>query len=702
MSIFKKLFLFLILASVSVASASASYKLVLQSGHDGLPIEMKWHEKSRTIVSAGEDGRLIVTRPGDNKVLHRFRVTGDRIYGLELDTANNKAAVITLKEGYYTVSVWDWNKEELIFDYELESEPLFTSWSAKGRYLTIGNLGNPSILVLEGRTGRRLSYLQRLPSLYNAGYIGSTESILMTYSVNGALRYWDIRSSALKLSTQTLPNLQNITVLQTDSKTTLFASKDNTLYLINRQTGAVLDQLVIPGIRDVSIDEKNGELDALTITLSGASLHRYKVRNERFIPGDFGEENLSSIAVPVPIDSGINPLKVLRTNGNSYLLSRNGNLYIDNSIGFVQVINDRLWKPDSLAFNENSFYLSNSNKIIQATSAFFSSTSRGNIRDLQDVKLDEMYTNSQASETGIKVLPGNIILQWDRSTDGDGNGIRRLRFKSINEEILFQGSGSIEKIDILDDERILTVNRSGTVEILNSLTGEVESSYSALGILDSAYSSDGNYLLAGRSSRGRAGTPLEMIDIETKEAIPLPDPRFMIYSIIDGPSSLYSIGISTDSHGKSETSILRHDKSNPENTRTMLNVTGEYLDGYALPDPDDNNTIYTSLGGIVHKINGRRKTEFEWNENIYRLALNADVLYGLDKDGALVLWNVNTGRSLIKIFFFNDGGWIAIPPDGTKIWASSGAIDNVIIYRDGRVIDPSRVSQILENSEPHI
>jgi len=700
MHINKKLILIFVLSTVTVFSLSASYQIVLQSGHDGVPVDMKWHQRTSTIVSVGEDGRLIVTRPRDNKVLHRFRVSSDRIFKLELDPSNKKAAIVTSKDGLYKVSVWDWDKEEKIFDYELESEPLFTSWSAKGRYLTVGNLGTPSVLVLEGRTGRRLSYLQRLPSLYNAGYIGSTETILMTYAVSGAIRYWDIRSSALKLSTETLPNLQGIKVLQTDSKTTLFAYRDNTLFLINRQTGAVLDQLEIPGMVDVSIDELNGELDALVVTLAGTTLLEYKVRNERFLPRDFGEGNLSSTALPQPVDSGVNPVKVLRKGGESYLISRSGNLYVRNPFGFTPIINDRHWKPDSMAFDNRSFYLSRGNKILRFTSDFFSESSSGNIEDLYDVKRDEINTGSLASETGITVLPGGIVLQWDRSADGDENGIRRVPYSHPEDTILFSGSGPYEKIDVIDASRILSVSRSGSINILSSLTGEVESEYAALGILDAAYSPEGDFLLAGRSSRGRAGTPLERVDVQTRESVPVSDRRFMVYSVVAGPSDIYSLGIMKDSQNNAETTIVKHDNENPEETVTVFSVPGEDLRASILSDPSDENTIYTSLGGTVRRFTNNRKTVFQWDEEISYLALGASVLYGLDRDGALVLWNAVTGRSLIKVYFFDDGGWMAIPPEGNKLWASPGAVENVRIYKDGRVIDPSKVSLTLNDANP--
>jgi hypothetical protein len=691
--------LIILLFTLTVFSASATYQLVLQSGHEGAPVAVEWHDRTDTIVSVGEDGRLIITRPRDNKVLHRFRITSDRVHDLKVDPSDNRAAVVTSNNGVFTVSVWDWSDEDKVYDYELESEPLFTCWSARGRYLTIGNLGTPSVVVLEGRTGRRLSYLQRLPSLYNAGYIGSTETILMTYNTSGAIRYWDIRSSALKLSAETVSNLQGVTVMQTDSKTSLFGYKNESLYLVNRQTGVSLDELEIDGLRDVSIDNKTGDIDVLVTNLTGSSLHKYVVRDERFVPRGFGISNISTAAVPVAIDTSIKPVIVLRRNNSSYLMTETGNLIVENSGGISAVVDDRLWRPDSMAFDNESIFISGSSKILRFSSPFFAVDSEGNSEDLSTLTRDEIYTGSKASETGIEILADGDILLWDKASEGINNGIRRIRFNRPEDEILFPVDGMIQKLDIIDDQRILTVDRNGNVSIIDPEDGEIISSYSALGILDSAFSVRGGFLLTGKSSTGSAGTALEQVDVQTREAIPVSDDRFMIYRIESGSRGFYSIGITRNSSDISETSLLQHDENRMDRPRKLLEVSGEDLDAVVLPNPDGNE-VFTSLGGSIQRIAGSRKTSFPWTVQVRDLSIRGEVLYGLDQDGAIVLWNTSTGRAMLSIFFFDDGGWIAMPPDGDTIWASPGAIENVVLYKDGRQIDPRRVSKTVDDRNP--
>ena len=531
MQFFRRIIFITIMITLITATASASYRLVLQSGHDDLPVAVEWHEKTGTVVSVGDDGRLIVTHPADHRVIHRFRITGERVHNLSLNPASDRAAVVTSDGEDYSVSVWDWGDEKMVYDFNLESEPLFLSWSAGGRYLIVGNLGSPSVIVLEGRTGRRLSYLQRLPSLYNEGYIGSTETILMTYTSTGSIRYWDIRSSALKLSAETVSNLRGMTVLQTGSKTSLFGYRNETLYLINRQTGAILDQRDVPGLVDVSIDADSAELDALSSDLAGTSLYRFNAGDERFVPRNLGIDNLSMNAVPVHLDPTLKPVNVLRRNGTTYLMTDSGYLVSDADGIFARVIEDRLWRPDSLAFSGDSILMSNGSMIQRFTSLFFSEDGEGNIAELEGLFREERKVNTRATDTGISVLDEDRIVLWDRAGATSDNGYRILRFNTDSEEF-HPVNGMIQKMEVLSGNRFLTVDRSGKVSIINSLDGSVLYSYSALGIMDATYSESGDYVLSGRSSAGRAGTPLERVDLQTGEAVPVGDGRFMVYRAV--------------------------------------------------------------------------------------------------------------------------------------------------------------------------
>ena len=693
-------FLFL-LSSIAVATASASYRLVLQTGHEGAPVAMEWHDRSSTIVSAGEDGRIIVTDPEDGKVLHRFRVTSDRIVDLKTDPGNNRVAIVSTNEEGSEIAVWDWDDEEKVYGFRLESEPLFLSWSANGRYIIAGNLGTPSVLVLEGRTGRRLSYLQRLPSLYNAGYIGSTETILMTYATSGAIRYWDIRSAALKGSSETVGNLVGVTVLQIadsdNKKTMMFGYRNESLYLINRNTGAVMDQMDVPGLSAVSADPETGEIDVLTHGPAGIGMQRFKVDSGVFETRDFDAGPLSSTASSDIFGAGMRPARILRKEGRTYFISERGNLFTDGPSGFMPVIEDRVWRPDSLAFSGESMFLAGGSRILRFVSPFFSEDSRGDMEDLNTLGKDGSPTGTTSDQTGLEILADGRLVAWAKDTGGSsGSGYRIFRYPVPSSGSYVKTGAALQEVDVIDDERLLTVDRSGTVSIVDGSTGTPYTTFSALGILDAAYSADNNSILIGKSS-GRTGTPLETVDAETRESIPVDDDRFMVYAVEAGPKALYSIGVESGGRGSS-TVLLRHDPGHPERTRVVLDEDGEDLDALLVPHPFEEG-VFTTMGNRVRRVGGGRSAEYAWQEPITALAYRGTVLYGLDRDGAMVIWDKDGGDALLEVHFFEDGSWIALAPGSDMVWASSPeAVENVMLYRNGRPADPRRISRLIETT----
>ena len=694
MLILKRFLVLVTIGFTAVGSLSAaSYNVVLQSGHEDLPVAMRWHPDSSTVVSVGEDGRLIVTDPDRNQVLHRFRVSDSQVHNLALNPESDRAALVSRNSDGFTVSVWDWGDEELEFEYELDTEPLFLSWSARGRYLIVGNLGEPTIVVLEGRTGRRLSYLQRLPSLFNYGYIGSTETILMTYSSSGALRYWDIRSSALKLSAETITSLEDPTVLQVGNKVSLFAHRNETLYLINRQTGAVQDRMEIPGLIDVSVDPETGEVDALSFSLAGTQLHKLDAGTERFLPrnplledeDDSPDDEVSYR--PVTINPLLKPVKVLRRERTTYLMDEDGRLISDKSGTFRAVIDDRVWRPDSMVFSGSSIFLSRQGTLQRFTAPFFSAESRGNTGELEGLSREELKLDSRAEETGLLALEDGKLLLWDRSGTGSANGYRILDIGSQDVEF-HPLNGQTETFEIVDDQRFLSVDRSGNITMWDGRDGSQISSYAALGILDAAYDAEGDYVLTGRSSTGRAGTPLELVDMRTGESVPVDDSRFMVYSVVSAADGIYTIGI--DRSGSTpKTVVMRHLPGDPSRSRVIYRMDGEDLNGQILVHPD-GDAVFVNLGGVITLIDGSRRTRFQWDEPIVSLGFRGSVLYGIDIDGSLVMWD-SRGNVMLQVYFFEDGQWLAMPENREKIWASPGAIENVVIYRDGRVMNPRQV-----------
>ena len=171
-----------------------------------------------------------------------------------------------------------------------------------------------------------------------------------------------------------------------------------------------------------------------------------------------------------------------------------------------------------------------------------------------------------------------------------------FNFDRPDETRFIEAGGTVETLEIIDPRRLITVERSGSVKVIGIDDGRVLSSYSALGVLDAGYSKEGDFILAGRSNNRNSGTPLESIDAATRESVPVKDERFMVYRVISGPSSLYTIGVSRGSRD-AETIIQAHDAKNPNRTRLVQRAEGEMMDGRLIAaSPPGGSPLYGSRG----------------------------------------------------------------------------------------------------------
>ncbi len=667
-----------------VFTASAEYRLVFQSGHDGEPIDIQWHRRTQTLISAGEDGRFIVYDPRMKTVTHRFKVTDGLIDQFQSDPSGDRVAFLTMNAaGAYNLSVWDWGDEKKLYDLDLDSAPLFFTWSARGKYLAVGRISSPSLLLISGKQGQILPYIDDLPYLFDFGYIGSTEKTMMTYTSTGDIRYWSILNSSLRLSVKTLPNLVDLAVLQIGDKSTLFARKGKMFYLIHRQSGKILDQMEFLGnIVDISVDAANGVLDILKASSQGALLHQYTLRSGMF-------KMINEQDEPHSLAHLSRPLFVTRGDGQAFAAVASGSLASISDGGTSIVADNNTWQPQAVTFNEDNLYIGGNNQIWWFNSPFFSPDSNIRLDDLSNHTSQLITIGASNGKMGLDRLPDGRIVSWVSDGAGSKKSMRISDFHSIDSGQFIDGVGPIDKLKTIDDSRIMTIDQNGMIGIINYQTGKTLLEYSALGVLDAVYSPTGNFILMGKSSKYQS--PLELIDVSTQESMPIPDTRFMVYHISIGKEIIYTIGVKKRPREGTLTSLIAHRIENPKQGRILKEFQGEDIRAKVIPRKQGKG-VYTNLGGDLIRLLGSRKTTYEWPFTIRDFDEYGGVLYGIDAEDSLVFWDAADGtEALLRVSFFKDGSWIAYKPNGKMVWASSTAQDNFILFRNDRIVDPRRI-----------
>ncbi len=637
------------------------------------------------ILSVGQDGILIVTNPKSRKVLHRIKVTNGKSHLFRSDPTGNRIALISSENDSYTLSVWDWNDEKELYRFSFNAQPLYISWSTRGKYLVAGKIDAPNILIIESKTGRQLSYLKNISSLYDMGYIGRTEKILMAYSSSGVIHYWDISASARKMTVNTLPDLQDIVVLQTGEKLNLLARNSDTLYTINRQTGAVQSTLSIPGIIDTVIDASNGYLDVLVQTNSGSMVQQFTIIDGDFIDRDYKPTKFL-LQTPSP------PVSITRDKDHTYIATSSGELFQHTELGLSEIIRDVLWYPQDSEFYNDQMYISNSRRILRFTSPFFNSNSHEDSNNLEKLTDNLTMSGLSVGGTGLEIISNGDVLLWTEQTAD--KGIRVLDFDYPADMKYLMNNTMIQELEVIDSEQTLTVDNTGTIRISDIQNGMILDKYTSLGILDASYSPDGNFVLVGRSVNKKNHASLERIEMSTKESSPIPDDRFIVYSITSDGQFFYTLGASRKNRGEMTTELRAHNIEDPAVSRLLARIDGEDFNAIVIPDQSDGG-VYTTLGGTITRISGNQRKKFEWDEQIISLYEQGNFLYGIDAGGKLILWDAKRGKqALLSVRFFKGDLWLAQSPNRDTMWTTKEALGNFILYSGRKELNPSRLKNL--------
>jgi hypothetical protein len=667
----KKLLSILIM-TVLVFSAAAETKFVINRGHFSSIVDIKYDESRDLVISAEKRGAVSIWNGSEETLRNHFQITSNTIDRILISPSDSNIAVLSHDAEKYYLSIWNWYTEKKIFTRIIEEQPLFLEYSATGRYIFYGNISNPSLTFLNARNGVKLNYMERLPSIYDFAYLGSSENNIMTYSSSGSIRFYDFHTSGQKLEVDTFNGLTNLNVIQTGQKAYMSAVKDNQIYLIERLKGSAADTVRFQELRSFYQNRDNGR--ALTLERSNRSFILKKWSTDT--------ESFTEAAEPIILPYSYKLTSLVEAGNLTLAGDENGALYKADweqgrltpfSVDITENITD-------LSIEKDTLILAADDGLLSIKAPFFS----GSLTTGESPQL-EKNTNPLGGETGFLETEDGSTLLWSTSDE-------KAEFVILNREdnsILFEYkdfSSPIQDITYLDGN-IITLERNGTVKIIDSDTGDSLFSYSAIGLQDISMV-DGRTLFAGRSSTA-GKSPAITIDIKTRETLTVNDDRFLIFDsmAVEENKQFYSLGL-LEEDGKTKTVLRSHDYNNLNESETILIYTGEDINARVLIDPRDSRTIYAKLGTSgIYKITGRNVTKYDNNKPVKKIYLSGSILYSLNEDNSISMFRASSGQKLYSIHIFKDDSWALIPASSDMYFGSEGVEDKIISYRSGRRID---------------
>ena len=673
----KKFITVLFLISLSI-SLFGTTKFVINKGHFSPIISIQYDEKRDLIFSAEERGAISIWNKSDETLQNHFQLTSNSIDKILISPSDDYITVLSHDADKYYLSVWNWNTERRIFSRIIEEQPLFLEYSTTGRYLFYGNVQNPSLTFLNARNGVQLNYMNQLPSIYDFGYLGSTEKTLMTYSSAGSILFYDFRTSEEKGRLNTLSGLDNINVLQTLKKAYISASANDSVYLISRQSGNTEDSLDFNELKCFYQNRITG--NALTIERSNRNylLKKWSTDAIRFT------EVGNSITIPTNIEI----TSLVEAGGLTIAGDNKGSLYKANwdTSQMEPFSIDSTKKITDLSISGNILTLSGEDGLLSIRAPFFSN----NLSTISNPEFQKQE-NPITGATGILELENNKLLLWAASSSSPSIAILNTE-DNVTEYEYSDFTSPILDITY-ENGKIITLEKNGTIKIIDIAENKEIFTYSAIGLTDISMVDD-TTLFAGRSSTA-GKSPAITININTKETLTVEDDRFLIFDSIAVKENhqFFSLGLIND-EDKTKTILKSHNYNDLNDTTTLVIYSGEDINAQVLIDPKDNSTIYAKLGtSDIYKIIGQNATKYSNNKPVKKIYLDGSILYSLNEDNSITMFKASTGQLLYTIHIFKDDAWALIPASSDMYFGSEGVEQNILSYRNNRRIELSPVNK---------
>ncbi|MDA3956632.1 WD40 repeat domain-containing protein [Oceanispirochaeta sp.] len=671
-----KMIILSLLMTFSFNLMAQSNRIIIDSGHNKSVASLEYHEMSGKLVSADESGLIKIWDLESEKLEYQVDTGLKGSLEIKVHPLKTEIAILITRPGYSGLSVWNWKTGRNLFTKSLTNRPVQFEYSGSGKFLFIVRVGTPSIILYDSQSGREFSYLKRLNGLFSSAYIGSKETTIMAYSNSGYFRFYDIRTGSLQNESTTLEDLRDITVLQTEGKRYIIARKEDNLFMVDRLTGEVRDSLTTARMVSYSIDQNKGVLSIIKESETGKlSISQTDTTGARFTPLSTSSylNNSRPFSEDMTRDTGYFRI----TDSFRDILSAENRVFLSDSSGTIWQINKDSLKPEifkkniispihDLSFNADKLYMLSEKDIINLKSNFFVSSRVHSLNRLSDLTIG-FSMNPLPGESYMEGYDQERLLIW--STENKGKGY--VLYDPVMDSVINSNNSyksSLIQIHVRNNQ-VLALESSGEASLSNIHTGIKEFDFSALGMVSLNFVDD-TMLMAGKSLMKTSRNPLFTVQTNTGEIIPFEDNRFLVHNILspENGNSIYTVGLLSNSDGSTETQIRSHQKNNPSQVTTLYRRDGEWINSILTVDSSSYTpTLYGSISGRdIIRLRGSQKKVWEYDRNIDNMFYHESILYIINSDGSLTLFDPQRGTKIVDYYMLSDNNWIAISAGNTE------------------------------------
>ena len=598
-------------------------------------------DDNNRILSAGEDGFLLVWDIHDNCVIERFQISFNPIRGMAKRPGKTELAFLEVNNaGLSRISVWDYEKKQNLFTHNFTSTGDQVFYSAAGSYLIV--TGRNRVEWFDSDTGLSLGS-PILTGSASFAATGPSERSMLVYLNSGILSYRDLETSE-EVRTVNVPlNISSHLLL--GNNRFLLGFDSNGLVVLDAVNGNVI--IRESGIRNgiLFTDDPQGLEFVCLVPQSLSNNTAFIIHYIIESPGRL--RTISRLNIPdniAPISTGAiitDNATALGTQDGSVIIYGTNNSVHHMEFGTQPSVIAAAAGSDQLAFFTEDFLF-----IIPLD--FRQLASGTAIRALEKGN----YNSISAGDRGF-------VLWHSESTDSPPLYI----------SLTHNQQSHIEQLNMrfplravsLYNNFLLFLNSIGNIYIINNESGEIIYSTTVSGAQDAVFIDERNILI-GRSAANRNSSFL-IFNIITGETVPLPLQTDLGIKVIRGSSGFFGAGISR--RGASfRTAFFVIDISNPGRSRLVMefdadnsNLTMAENQGVFLTVTENGNAglfrLNQASSGSNASINNLQRSP-----GLPVILLNAGAFFiSVDSDGNIVWHDPQTGNTLAMLRFY-ENNWI--------------------------------------------
>jgi hypothetical protein len=641
-------YLLLIFSAVSFNAVDA------QTGHRG-NITALLH-KGNTVISAGEDGFIVIWNLNQRTVSSRFQLTTYRIQSVVSHPQKDEICIIESGGlNNYRVSAWNYSLKRKLFTV-FSAEPVgYINYSGSGNFIMACGLNGDTLSLLDSVTGNIISTALVPEGTVSFAMTGRSERNILIYQseyeeysgragYSGQILYYDIDSHEVTGSFQAPGSLSNPVIF--GNNRFLAGINSDGLLLVDAASGETFDTIANMN-RSVLLCPSGDGFYSLRQSETSSTLNRYSTdRNARLVSRQQLSLSLGS-AGPVSVIAHNDSLVFASSQGNILLLDRQNRL-IAAEHNFQTRITEIAAGNQNIAFiteNGDLGFIPADYRLFQRTPSYTMSQKRG-------------YTRISP----VSISGEDRFILWQTDNTRDAPQLIGINQQADQRELAFlRGRFPLLSISVVNN-RLLTLDTGGNITIrstesLSSSSSTADFTFSSAGAIDSSLINN-EYFVVSRSVINN-NSPFLFVNIRTSETVPVSYAAQAGLTVFSGSrGNVYAEAVERDNHGIKTTVVsLPPVSSAGARAGSAVRIFEYRGEASHLSIAESGGNIAVACGSEGAVIFADVNINMERTNGLPVKLLGYDNFFlSLDSEGNIAWHNNKTGR-LLAVFSLNGNRW---------------------------------------------